>query len=228
MKTILVYDGSLQGFLTAVYEVFERNIKSVSILRQKHLTPEIFNDIQEVVTDSEKARRVWESLKLKAGKERVKEMYLTHLSEFKGAEDIMLGFIVHVYASEHFDKNDQTNIYANRIHQAANIVNRQIQRMKEFISFQLGRDGVYWATVSPDYNILPVLSEHFVKTFDEQRWVIYDEKRSYGIYYDTEKCLQISAPVFRSINQKEEHLLPVNIPEAKTTNGIPGMIRPEA
>ncbi|MBQ7422732.1 MAG: TIGR03915 family putative DNA repair protein, partial [Prevotella sp.] len=56
-------------------------------------------------------------------------------------------------------------------------------RMKQFIRFQKAKDGTYLAVVSPDYNVLPLIVDHFQDRFRDQPWLIYDAKRQYGYYY---------------------------------------------
>ena len=56
-------------------------------------------------------------------------------------------------------------------------------RMKQFIRFQKAKDGTYLAVVSPDHNVLPLITDHFSDRFNDQPWLIYDAKRHYGYYY---------------------------------------------
>ena len=56
--------------------------------------------------------------------------------------------------------------------------------MEAFVRFQLTKDGLYYATIQPDFNVLPLLINHFEKRYADQRWMIYDMQRKYGIYYD--------------------------------------------
>jgi len=42
MNKILIYDGTFDGFLTAVYQVFEDQLRDVEIVKPKHYQPNIF------------------------------------------------------------------------------------------------------------------------------------------------------------------------------------------
>ena len=59
--------------------------------------------------------------------------------------------------------------------------------MEAFVRFQLTKDGLYYCIIQPDYNVLPLISNHFEKRYADQRWLIYDSRRKYGIYYDLKK-----------------------------------------
>ena len=41
--------------------------------------------------------------------------------------------------------------------------------------------------MEPDFNVLPLISKHFQRRFADQKWIIYDLKRKYGLFYDLEK-----------------------------------------
>ena len=59
--------------------------------------------------------------------------------------------------------------------------------MEAFVRFQLTTDHLYYAIIEPDFNVLPLLTDHFEHRYADQRWMIYDSRRRYGIYYDGEK-----------------------------------------
>ena len=56
--------------------------------------------------------------------------------------------------------------------------------MEAFIRFQQSADGLFFATVEPDFDVLPLISDHFSRRYADQRWLIFDRKRKYGILYD--------------------------------------------
>ena len=70
-------------------------------------------------------------------------------------------------------------------------VNREAHRMKAFIRFQETSDGVFYAPIEPDYNVLPLISSFFKNRYADQKWIIYDLKRNYGLFYDLEKVEEI-------------------------------------
>src|ERR1700759_5807161 len=67
------------------------------------------------------------------------------------------------------------------------MIGRERHRMEAFIRFQKLSDGTFYAGVEPDFNVLPLLIKHFRDRYADQKWIIYDLKRKYGIYYDLEK-----------------------------------------
>ena len=79
--------------------------------------------------------------------------------------------------------------------------------MKQFIRFQKAMDGTYLAVVSPDHNVLPLITDHFSDRFNDQPWLIYDAKRHYGFYYDGRKVIRVTF--------EDESSVPFNLANGK-------------
>src|SRR5690606_25265234 len=71
-------------------------------------------------------------------------------------------------------------------------MHREKHRMEAFIRFQRTIDGLYVAPISPDFNVLPLIVQHFENRYADQSWLIYDIKRHYGVYYDLQKVELVS------------------------------------
>jgi len=73
------------------------------------------------------------------------------------------------------------------VYEAAHKVSHEICRIRGFLRFAPGEDGVYTALCAPDHFILPALGEYFKKRFGGAPWEIIDEKRLVRIRYVPEK-----------------------------------------
>tara|TARA_R100000655_G_scaffold108437_1_gene160383 strand:+ start:1717 stop:1953 length:237 start_codon:yes stop_codon:yes gene_type:complete len=62
MKTILIYDGSFDGLLSAIFYVFEFKLTNVCIKKREHSQQNFFDAEEEIITDKIKATRVWKGL----------------------------------------------------------------------------------------------------------------------------------------------------------------------
>ena len=56
--------------------------------------------------------------------------------------------------------------------------------MKGFIRFQQTGEDQYFALIAPQYDVLSLIRRHFQSRFADQRWIIYDRLRNYGLCYD--------------------------------------------
>ncbi len=189
---ILVFDGTFSGLLTTVFEFFERKPQFFSVVSQAHFHPVLMEEVVEVVTDEEKSTRVWNGLKKRISPAFLYQIYTSYLSETEESFCQIFEFCVYVFYSklEHPEKNfGHQNVIA--ITKIAKSVSRERHRMKAFIRFQETSDGIFYAAVEPDFNVLPLISKFFKDRYADQQWIIYDLKRKYGLHYNLETVEEI-------------------------------------
>src|SRR5690606_23015003 len=80
--------------------------------------------------------------------------------------------------------SDLSNPSVFKLMQYEKSVSRERHRMTAFVRFRLLVDGIYFSEVEPDFNVLPLIVQHFRERYKDEKWVIFDKKRKYGIYYD--------------------------------------------
>ncbi len=183
MKT-MVYDGTFGGFLTAIFEVYEYKYKDAKIVKESVYHTSIFGKDHIVQTNADKALRVWNGIVKYAQKQTGEQFYHAWLSELPNIEKYLLQYIQYLFKTKQSVESDYSNNAVLKIAQTVKKVHRERHRMEAFVRFQLTKDGLYYAIVEPDYNVLPLLITHFKNRYADQRWLIYDGKRKWGIYYD--------------------------------------------
>ncbi len=188
----LVYDGTFDGWLTAVFEVYEYKFKDPFIVKQDNFQPNVFDARHAVLTDEVKAGRVWKGLKQKISHRATSELYHSFLSEIPGFENTLLRYAQYVFASTNTVEYDYSNHSILEVRQIAHKVYRERHRMEAFIRFELTRDQIYYAVIQPDFNVLPLLENHFKKRYADQKWLIYDVYRKYGMFYDLQQVTQVT------------------------------------
>jgi len=72
---------------------------------------------------------------------------------------------------------------AREVYGAADKVRHEIARLRGFLRFAPGGDGVYVARCAPDHFVLPALGGYFRKRFGGAPWGIIDEKRGIRLSY---------------------------------------------
>jgi probable DNA metabolism protein len=182
--TTLVYDGSFTGWLTAVFEVFEYKFADAGIQPEHRYQEELLHQKHVVITSEEKSSRVWKKLGDIISRSALRQLYQTFLSEENNMENMLLNYVRYVLTTPVSVEHDFSNSYVLYVQQTSRKVHREKHRMEAFVRFQLTRDKLYYAIVQPDFNVLPLLHAHFKDRYADQRWLIYDTQRRYGIYYD--------------------------------------------
>ena len=183
----LLYDGSFHGFLTAVFEVFDQRLDNVVVQKESQPQTNLFALPQFIITDEIKSNRVWKGLKQKLDSNTAIQLYYTFLSELPEVEGILLKFIIRTFKSTQSFCKDYSDPVVLRIAQIAKMVGREKHRMEAFVRFKLTMDNIYFANIEPDFDVLPIIAKHFKNRYADQKWMIYDLKRNYGIYYDLNK-----------------------------------------
>ena len=189
---IVTYDGSWQGFLTAVFEIYEYKLTDVNCCNMHTAPATLFGKVHHAQTNAAKADRVLGSLQKKLSATGLQNVYKNFLSELPDVENTMVRFLQYVIASKQNVENNYGNADVLKIQQISKKVHREKHRMDAFIRFQRTKDDLYFAIVKPDFNVLPLIASHFEKRYADQRWLIYDELRKYGIYYDLQNVNEVA------------------------------------
>ena len=187
----VIYDGTFEGWLTAVFEIYEYKFEDVVFAKNEASAALLFSTHHNVLTDEEKASRVLSGLKKRLSAEGFSNFYKAFFSDMDEIEQIMFQFSKYALASPKNIEEDFTNSAVWDLRKATRLTRREAHRMEAFVRFKLTKDKLYYAIVEPDCNVLPIIESHFKKRYADQRWLIYDTKRKYGIYYDLENVSTI-------------------------------------
>lgn len=195
-QNTLNYDGTFDGFLTCVFYIYELKLSTVTFQRKEHVQESLFGSTIEIITDLEKADRVWRGIKRKTSGRGSSRLYTAFLSEQAQIESLLLDYIQHAFKSALPIDSDFSNETVLKVSQIVKSVGREKHRMEAFVRFKLTKDGIYFANIEPDFDVLPLISKHFKSRYADQKWIIYDLKRHYGLYYDLEKVevMQLTLP----------------------------------
>jgi probable DNA metabolism protein len=187
MKTALsfIYDGTFEGLLTCVFEAFDKKQFPQQIYKQE--VSILFTENYQVVTDEQKANRVVAGLRKKISKSAVQMLFTCWLSEMEGIEILLFNYICKAFrAPKSLELNfaDPDVLELSKIYRK---VQREAERMRQFVRFQKTADDFYFAAIKPIYDVLPMVAYHFEDRFADQQWVIYDIKRKQALYYNLKK-----------------------------------------
>ena len=216
-----IFDGSFAGLMCCIFRAYEfkdrefkgrqfkgsgfkgkeLKDKQVRIYSQAHFQPELFaHSLDEqvglaeevsIATDDAKAQRVWTALSDKIGSSSSRRVYFAYLSEQAQSFQHIFDFACYVF--------DHTNAVASNyghpavlgLSQIAKSVSREKHRMEAFVRFKKTAEDIFFAVIDPDFNVLPLISPHFKGRYADQRWLIYDEKRRYGLFYDLNSVQEV-------------------------------------
>lgn len=200
---MILYDGSFEGFLTAVFEIYEYKISDPCIVRKESATGSLFGSAHETELNGVKSARVLQKLKQKLTPNALSNLYRAFLSEERDIENVLYRYIAYILSAKGNVENNFGNADVMTIQQVSRKVHREKHRMEAFVRFQLTKDNLYYCIIQPDYNVLPLISIHFEKRYADQKWLIYDSSRKYGIYYDLKNTSEITLTFHTDTNNVE-------------------------
>ena len=182
---VYTFDHTLDGVLSAVFDAYALRQQPEMLVRQGEVLPLFAGEVHEVATTEAKASRVWAGLEKRLSREGLHLVTLSWLSELPELDTPLCHYIYKVFRQPETAKSIESN-YADpdvlAVRNVARRVAHEHLRMKQFVRFQKAKDGTYLAVVSPDHNVLPLVTDHFHDRFRDQPWLIYDAKRHYGYY----------------------------------------------
>ncbi|WP_243900199.1 TIGR03915 family putative DNA repair protein [Hymenobacter defluvii] len=198
MSLDYVYDGSFDGLLTVVLEMYERQAVPNSVQPAGSVQGGLFTSAIPIDTSEEKATRVWNGLLKYMNEEARRRLYHTFLSERPDRELLICRFVQQAVAARgRVDMSE--NLADDTVRLIAHIsqqLGREKHRMEAFVRFEKTQDELFHATIEPDFDVLPLIAPHFTKRYADQRWLIFDRRRGYGLYYDLHRTdiVQFEAP----------------------------------
>jgi probable DNA metabolism protein len=168
---ILLYDRTWEGFLTAVFDGYGKDVSIRREADEVSLFP-----CQTVGSDAEKARRVEKGL-VKLAPDLPETVYMAWLSEIPGVEDDLQALIALGFTRRRDPRGDMTHPVVRAVNKACKQTGWERQRMLQFVRFVQTQEGIYVADIEPNCNVLALIGNHFHHRFGDQRLLIRDLKR---------------------------------------------------
>lgn len=189
---VFLYDKTFEGLLTAVFDAYSRKVFPDVLIALDEVRPLFTTDEYIVITQDDKAHRVWTALEKKLSRGACNMLTTAWLSDEIDRDDLLFRFIQKAINNKQSIEGNFGDSDVLKLHQLAKKVSHEGHYLKQFVRFQKASDDIFFAPVSPLHNALPLIIDHFKDRFADQKWVIYDIKRHYGFYYDLKTIEEIT------------------------------------
>jgi probable DNA metabolism protein len=183
-RLIFVVEKTFEGLLNAIFKAYETKQPPDDIQPFGQGQLKLFDRRVEITTDPVISDRVWKGLLKHLGLRRRQMLFEAYLSGQSGIETIIYRYIRHSLPApenRQYRADLDSQIQIEKLSQK---IRREAHRMKGFIRFQKTDNDQYLALIAPRYDVLPLIRRHFETRFADQRWIIYDTVRNYGLCYD--------------------------------------------
>ncbi len=200
-SAVYTYDGSLEGYYSLVFCAFSTKTEPMEILNRQMEPQTSLDETIHVDTNPGQAQRVRDGLIKRTGEKNDRLVHVAFLSQNKQTDMLLWRYLYKVFNDSSGTRHQ--NLLDPDVYdmvQCARRVRREVHRFNGFIRFQKTRDGVFFAPIDPDNNILRLLIPHFRKRYADQEWLIYDVRRKYGIWYDKSRVHEVVYPDKPAVN----------------------------
>ena len=181
---IFFYDASFEGLLSAVFDAYTYKIFPDRLLADGEIAPLCTRSTHNVVTGPEKWARVFTALEKKLSPYAFADILYAALSEEQGDHELLFRYIRKVFDAPRPEEMNFADADVLGVSQLARKICAERQHMLGFARFQKTAEGVYFAALAPRYNIVPLMVPHFRDRFADQKWILYDAARGFGIFFD--------------------------------------------
>ena len=202
---ILLYDGSFEGFLSLVYEVYYEKLEVSSIVKKMPETL-LFERFHEIFTDEVKSRKVLDAMTKHFTKEQQRTIFNIFLCDTRAYEMALLEYI-RIGFKNPKELRNITNASPFYIQNLEKELLCLVYKMYGFTRFVELEDGTLYAKIETKFNIVPFLGEQFCKRLGNIPFIIHDVKRSLAFIKNDDlreirSIASFDAPTFSS---EEEH-----------------------
>jgi len=213
---IYIFDGSYQGLLCAVFTAFERKQFDIQLTTVELYQENLFEPSLAIISDQQKAERIINGLQKILPKDMVSNFWKAYLSEDPAIPQVLFRLMITLFKG---NKTFMAN-YGNKdvlyFFQTLKKVSRERHRVKAFVRFQKSEDGLYTAIIEPDFNVLPLVASFFRNRFADQAWLIYDNKRKYGLHYNLQQITEVALTSSETQSlQKQQNLVQLDISDKR-------------
>lgn len=174
MSLVYLYDGSFEGLLTAVFEGYAAGQHPDAVAEEEGLQVDFGQEVRLIGTDGAKARRVERGIVTKMGREALEDVWTAYLSSSPGK-----GTAVYRYLRRGFEigwriAGDLAHPAVLELEAIRRLVGREAHLLKEFLRFSEMEGGVFYAKITPEHRIVPLLMPHFTERYSVQPFLIHD------------------------------------------------------
>ena len=190
----IVFDGSVEGLLCVVHGYYYDRLLPVEIALETGFQQRLGTEYVNIETDEDKAEQVLSGMRRKMMPTSV-DNALTALLHNDPARHMAV--FQYIAAGFHYGRalDDYEQIdYVLAVHKMAKHVYGEAHLLKGFTRFTKTQDGIFYADISPNCDVLHILAVHFADRLQNERWIIHDVRRQTAAVYNTREWEIMDAP----------------------------------
>lgn len=182
---IFAYDGSFEGFLSAVFDSFSMKIIPEDIVVFDDEEPSLFG-MHYVETDFEHAKRVRAGIEKKLGYTVLNMVEKAFLFDGKGKETAILRFIKKAFEEGRKTGSNIWDECVSTVYKMCVAVGNEAERHRQFARFSDSK-GALVSVIHPKHFVLPLIKGFFCARMKNETFMIFDAEHGAALLHTTEK-----------------------------------------
>ncbi len=170
-----IYDGSLEGMLTSVFEAYVCREDPDDIVAEGLFQPRLGQETKYIQTDLAQADRVRAGIVHACGRRAYEAVRAVYLSDDPRKGSAILSFVRYAMKRGASALDDLAHPSVSEFSAINKAVYNERHRWQQFMRFREVEGGVYYARCNPAASVVPLLMDWFAARFNTQPFIIYDE-----------------------------------------------------
>lgn len=215
MKRVYVCNDGITGIFSAIYDAWKTKLEQdeLGIVLKGCINQELFCEYVECVESEQKTIAVENLIKKYLGYEAYWDIYHAVLSNDDEKGDAILGMMLEAKKITDSKKIMQhlSHPKVRKVFELSRKVANESHYYKEIVRFKELENGVLFAQIEPQCQILTCLGDHFSNRFPLENWMIYDRTHKMFLVHRESK------PWFLIIDEELNEDMAMRISEKERT-----------
>ena len=182
---IFAYDGSFEGFLSAVFDSFSMKVIPADIVIFDDMEPSLLK-IHYVETNLEHAKRVERGIETKLGKTVLGMVKTAFLFDDSGKENAILRFIHKAFSEGRSIGSKIGDEKVNIVYKMCVAVNNEAERFRQFTRFS-DSNGALVSVIHPKHFVLPLIKPFFCARIKNEHFMIFDSEHGAALIHTPDR-----------------------------------------
>ncbi len=180
----LLYNGTFEGLMGTVYHCLSHKIIPYDIKPSNNYEINLFTNYLTLKNNEIKSSKLIEMITKKVSPLALYIVCNVYLSNDPKKEMIILYFLLNGFKYGEKIVNLRNLNCVSKALKISRYVRREAHRLKGFLRFEELNNGILYAEMAPENNILLLVSKHFKNRLKNEYFIIRDEKRHLISFYD--------------------------------------------
>lgn len=210
IDTAYIYDGSFDGLLTIVFDSYVSKTIPKRIVTSE-FEIDLFCNYILSKTDEEKANRIYNGIIKSISFHALSSAYNVFLSDISNKEITIVKYLLLGFEIGNKIDHLLTNEIVLTMEKTKKRVFGEYHRLCGLVRFMKLQNGMLYAKIHPDNNVLELLGHHFIARLPNENFIIHDKKRNLVLLYNTKEYLIVGATNINIDSLSEEELYYQNL-----------------